>query len=162
MSARRSIRRTAVVTTVLAAVGTGAVLTLTPSAAAGEVLRITSTNPQNTDLDLGAAGFSAGDTQVFVDEILRRGKPIGSSSGMCTITALSETQLVTTCTTTLMFSDGSTLSAQGAGVENLQEGPSGYRWAVTGGTGRYRGASGEAVGTFRPNSDTVDIEIRLD
>jgi hypothetical protein len=62
----------------------------------------------------------------------------------------------------MSFKDGSSLVVQGAGEENPQLGPTGFRWAVTGGTGTYRGASGEAIGTFRPNTDTVDIEVRLD
>jgi len=41
-------------------------------------------------------------------------------------------------------------------------GPAGFRCAVTGGTGTYEGASGEAIGTFRPDTDTVDIQVHLD
>jgi len=57
--------------------------------------------------------------------------------------------------------DGSALTAQGAAEEDPREGPAGFRWTVTGGTGRYRGAGGEVVGTFRPDSDVVDLEVRL-
>jgi hypothetical protein len=162
MPAHSRTRRTVVLATVLAAVGTGAALTLTSPATAGQHLHLTTTNPLNTDLDLGDPGPSAGDTQVFVDELLQDGEQVGSSTGTCTLTALSDTRLAGNCVATMVFSDGSSLTTQGAFDENPQEGPAGYRWAVTGGTGDYRGASGEAIGTFRPNTDTVDIEVRLD
>lgn len=160
MSLRARTRRTAVLGTALAA-GAGMVLTVAPSAAADQTLRLTTTNPQNTDLDLGAPGPSAGDAQVFVDEVRRNGRLVGSSSGVCTLTSMSETRFVASCATTLSFSDGSSLVTQGVFDENPQVGPTGFRWAVTGGTGKYRGVSGEAVGTFVPNTDTVELVIRL-
>ena len=45
--------------------------------------------------------------------------------------------------------------------EDPATGPAGYTWAVTGGTGHHAGAAGEVVGTFRPGTDTVDLEVRL-
>src|SRR4051794_20843469 len=101
MFIRARTRRTAVVAAALSAVGAGLVLTVAPSAAADQTLRLTTTNPQNTDLDLGEPGPSAGDTQVFVDEVHRDGRLVGSSSGVCTLTAMSETRIVGSCATTL-------------------------------------------------------------
>jgi hypothetical protein len=161
MSFPARTRRTTVVATALAAAGAGVVLTLAPPAGADQTLRLTTSNPQNTDLDLGEPGPSAGDAQVFLDEVHRSGRLVGSSAGVCTLTAMSETRIVVSCATTLTFTDGSTLTTHGVSDENPQVGPTSFRWAVTGGTGRYRGAAGEVVGTFVPNSDNVELVIRL-
>jgi hypothetical protein len=154
-------RRPVLVAATVAALGTGATLLVTAPAAADQTLRLTTIAGQNTDLDLGEPGFSTGDTQVFEDDVHRNGRSVGSAVGSCTIASLAETRMVVHCVATLAFDDGSSITAQGAGVENPQEGPDGFRWAVTGGTGRYRGAGGEAVGTFRPGTDIVDVEVRL-
>jgi hypothetical protein len=162
MSLRLRTRRTALVAALLATATTAGVLAVGSTAAAGDSFEVTSANPQNTDLDLGEPGPSAGDTQVFVDELRRDGRVVGDSSGACTLVLFTETRLVGSCATTMSFTDGSSLVLQGAFDEDPQVGPSGFRWAVTGGTGTYAGASGEAIGTFRPNSDIVDIQISLD
>jgi|1186.fasta_scaffold266144_2 hypothetical protein len=147
------------------AAGTGATMVLAAPAAAAPTLRFTTVAQQNTDLDLGTPGPGAGDVQVTLDDVQRDGHSVGFSTGQCTIAVFTESRLVGACTTTLVLRDGS-LTAQGAFEENPQEGPDGFRWAVTGGTGRYRGASGELTGTFREENspdgaDLVDIEIRL-
>ena len=163
MRSSSTLRRTAVAAAALttAAAGTALALALAPSAAADQTLRLTTANPQNTDLDLGEPGFSVGDTQVFVDELRRNGRVVGHSSGSCTISSLSETRLVGSCASTLSFDDGSSLTTQGSFEENPQVGPRDFRWAVTGGTGRHRGAGGEVVGRFVPNTDTVELVVRL-
>ena len=160
MRSPSTLRRTAVAAA-LATAAAGTALALAPSAAADQTLRLVSSNPQNTDLDLGEPGPSAGDTQVFVDEIRRNGRVVGQSSGSCTITSLSETRLVGSCVSTLSFEDGSSLTTQGSFEENPQVGPGDFGWAVTGGTGRHRGAEGEVVGRFVPNTDTVELVVRL-
>jgi hypothetical protein len=161
MTRIRRPRRLALVVAVVAATGTGATLLATAPAAADQTLRLTTIAGQNTDLDLGEPGFSTGDTQVFVDDVQRGGRSVGSSVGSCTIASLAETRLVVHCVATLRFDDATSITAQGVNVENPQEGPGSFRWAVTGGTGRYRGAGGELVGTFRPGTDIVDVEVRL-
>ena len=161
MSRTRFTRRATLTATALLA-GTAAVAAVAPAASADQTLNVTTVKvaDQSTELDLGAPGFSTGDTEIFVDEVQRRGKAVGSAAGSCTLALVSETRIVGLCTTTFLLPEG-TLTTQGAFDENPQQGPQGYRWAVTGGTGRYTGTAGEAIGTFRPDSDIVDVVIRL-
>jgi hypothetical protein len=157
----RLARRTALTAAVLTA-GAASALAVLPSAAADQPLRLTTVAvpDRNTDLDLGEPGPSIGDTQVFLDDVRRKGRTVGSSAGSCTIVALSESRLSGACATTLTLPQGS-LTVQGAFDEDPAAGPTGFVWAVTGGTGRYMGATGEVTGTFRPGTDMVDLDIRL-
>jgi hypothetical protein len=144
-------------------VGAGTALAVVPSASADSPLRFSTVKvaENSTEFDGGPAGFSAGDGEIFVDDVQRRGRSIGSSAGSCTLALVSEARLVGLCSATLTLTEGS-LTTQGIFDEDPSQGPAGLRWAVTGGTGRYAGAAGEAVGTFRPDSDVIDWEIRLD
>jgi hypothetical protein len=163
MSTSRSIRRPLLVAGALLA-GAGTTLAVVPSASADSSLRFSTVKvaENSTEFDGGPAGFSAGDGEIFVDDVQRRGQSIGSAAGICTLALVSEARLVGLCTTTIALADGS-LTTQGSFEEDPSQGPAGeIRWAVTGGTGRYAGAAGEAVGIFRPDSDIVDWEIRLD
>ena len=154
-------RPTLLIGTVLVA-GAASALTVLPAAAADQPLHLTTVAvpDRNTDLDLGAPGPSTGDAQVFADDLQRDGETIGTSTGSCTIAALSESRLVVTCTATLTLPRGQ-ITAQGVADEDPGTGPTGFVWAVTGGTGRYTDAGGEVVGTFRPDSDVIDLEVRL-
>ena len=140
--------------------GAGSVLVAAPAAAHDHSLRLTTVAAHNTDLDLGEPGPSAGDIQVFLDDVQRNGRTVGSSAGSCTVTLFTETRLVGACTATLVLPDG-TITAQGVFDEDPTVGPTSFTWAVTGGTGDYSGAGGEATGTFRPGTDVVDVEIDL-
>jgi hypothetical protein len=148
---------------ILIAVATAATLLATPATAAasgGDAISYTSTNPQNTDIDLAAPGPSTGDLQVFVNDAVRNGTKIGYETGQCQVTALTETRLIAHCHVTVVL-PGGTLTAQGVFQENPQQGPTAYTWAVTGGTGRYTARRGEITGTFVPNTENVNITIRL-
>jgi allene oxide cyclase-like protein len=140
--------------------GAGSLLVAVPAAAGDDPLRLTTVAVRNTDLDLGDPGPSAGDTQVFLDDVQRDGETVGTNAGSCTVTTFTETQLVAACTATLMLPKG-TLTTQGVFDEDPSAGPAGFVWAVTGGTGRYAAAGGEVTGTFRPDSDIVDLEVDL-
>jgi hypothetical protein len=161
MPTPRSLRRPLLVAAAVLA-GAGTTLALVPSASADSSLRFSTVKvaENSTELDGGPVGFSAGDGEIFVDDVQRRGRSIGSSAGSCTLALVSDARLVGLCSATITLSDGS-LTTHGVFDEDPSQGPAGLRWAVTGGTGRYAGASGEAVGAFRPDSDVVDWEIRL-
>ena len=157
-------RRTRGITLTAAVLAGAGSLFVTVPASAGDhhPLRLTTVAvpDRNTDLDLGAPGPSAGDTQVFLDDLQRKGRTVGNSAGSCTLTLVSETRLVGACTATLMLPEG-TITTQGVFDEDPSAGPTGFVWAVTGGTGRYADAGGEVVGTFRPGTDIVDLEVDL-
>ena len=154
-------RRTALPAAFLLA-GAGSLLVAVPAAAHDDPLRLTTVAvpDRNTDLDLGDPGPSAGDAQVFLDDLQRDGETVGTSAGGCTLVTFSETRLAGTCTATLTLPEG-TITTQGVFDEDPSAGPAGFVWAVTGGTGRYAGAAGEATGTFRPDTDIVDWEVDL-
>ena len=161
MTLSRPFRRTAVAAAVLIAGATSALVAL-PTADALQPLRlVTIAVPErNTDLDLGAPGPTPGDANVFVDDVQRDGRTVGTSAGSCTIATFSDTQLVGACTATVTLPEGS-LTVQGAFDEDPRVGPTEFVWAVTGGTGRYATARGEVAGTFRPGTDIIDLEVRL-
>lgn len=156
----RTVTRPAVIGAAGAVLVAGSLLTVVPAAAGDRPLRLSTEVVRNTDLDLGDPGPSAGDTQVFLDDVRRDGRSIGSSAGSCTLAEFTETRLVGHCTATVTLPQG-TITMQGAFGEDPSEGPAGFVWAVTGGTGRYTDAGGEARGTFRPDTDIVDWEIRF-
>ena len=142
--------------------GAGSLLVAVPAAAGDDPLRLTTiaVPDRNTDLDLGDPGPSAGDTQVFLDDVQRDGETVGTSAGSCMLAVFTETRLVGSCAATFTLPEG-TITIQGVSDEDPRVGPSGFVWAVTGGTGRYAGAGGEVTGTFRPGTDIVDLEVDL-
>ena len=100
-------RPTLLIGTVLVA-GAASALTVLPAAAADQPLHLTTVAvpDRNTDLDLGQPGPSAGDTQVFLDDVQRDGRTVGTSAGSCTVTTISETRLAGACTATLVLPGG--------------------------------------------------------
>lgn len=130
------------------------------------MIRYVSTDPQNTDIDLGEPGLSPGDRQVFVNKAVRNGKQIGYEVGEALIVEVTKdgdepTGLKATLNSTLVLADG-TITLSGVFIEDFAQGPVGAKGAVTGGTGRYRGATGQAVGQFVPGTDDVKTTIRLE
>jgi hypothetical protein len=126
----------------------------------GQVIRFVTTDPQSTDLDHGEPGPGAGDVQVFSDQIIQGGRSVGYDAGECRLVVLTEQRLVAHCIATFVLPGGE-LGAQGVFQEDPSVGPTGFRWAVTGGTGRYGGATGEAVGRFVADTDDVRWTVRL-
>ncbi|WP_138759476.1 allene oxide cyclase barrel-like domain-containing protein [Modestobacter altitudinis] len=160
MTTRRT-RRAATTATLVAVLGGCITLAATTAADADDTLRLTTVVGTNTDLDLGDAGPSAGDVQAFRDDVLRNGQVVGYTTGSCQVTEFGETRLVVACTATVVFADGSMITTQGASQEDPAVGPRGFEWAVTGGTGRYTGVGGTVTGEFVPDTDRVDLTIRL-
>ncbi|GAA2729221.1 allene oxide cyclase barrel-like domain-containing protein [Cellulomonas aerilata] len=82
---------------------------------------------------------SRGDQVVFEDTLLRRGEPVASGGGTCTVTAVvpSDTPLRLSCVATYELPGGQ-VAVQGR-TTNAPE----KTLAVVGGTGRYAGAAGE-------------------
>jgi hypothetical protein len=143
-----------------------AVLALGPAVAAahsnGKTLRLVATQDQSESLDLGTPGPSLGDELVFSELLRERGRQVGTSGVVCTVTAVEVPYEVLTynCVGTLSLRRGQiTLQAliEVQGADDM--GP--WDVAITGGTGAFRGASGDA--TYRQLSDTRAIyKLRLD
>jgi hypothetical protein len=118
------------------------------------VLKVTLTNTHETDLDLGAKGPSAGDRFSVFGDVVRNGTKVGAGGYEC-VTLLytpgpdpagPPAALTDQCTGTLALREGQ-ITVQGL-VDRT--GPVPITIAVTGGTGAYRTAHGEAQ-TSGPN-----------
>jgi hypothetical protein len=155
-----------VYTTVLAIVALG-LLVFGSSVASADgkgkrSLRLVATEIQSEFLDLGSPGPSLGDEFVFSEELSKRRREVGMSGGVCTATEVVPPYDVLTfhCVATLSLRRGQ-ITLQGL-IEIQGEDDSGpFKVAITGGTGAYRGAGGEAV--IFSVSDTKSIyKLRFD
>ena len=99
---------------------------------------------------------SKGDQTIFRDELLRRGHVVGHESGACVATEdpSSEGVLSISCQMTVELPQGQ-ITAQGATSNDPEK-----HLAITGGTGRYVGASGELVLTEFGN-ETGSLVVHL-
>jgi hypothetical protein len=97
-------------------------------------------------VDVAPKGFSRGDGILSWDVLYKGGKKAGHDTQSCVLTNLQP--LEADCTLTFVFPDG-TITAQYMGTP-----PAHKIAAVTGGTGRYIGASGE-VDVFESGHDAT-------
>jgi hypothetical protein len=115
----------------------------------------------NTDIDLGAPGFSVGNQQLFRDRLLRNGRQIGTSVGVAQIVALTATTLTAQVVATATLPAGQ-LTYQFAFTEILADGPPKVlHTAITGGTGSYRNARGECQARFIANTDDTNVRCTV-
>lgn len=143
-----------------------AVLALGPAVAAahsgGKTLRLVATQDQSETLDLGTPGPSLGDELIFSEVLREHGREVGTSGVVCTVTSVGVPYEVQTynCVGTLSLRRGQiTLQAliEVQGADDM--GP--WDVAITGGTGAYRNASGDA--TYRQlNPMRAIYKLRLD
>jgi hypothetical protein len=139
----------AVLTVAMLAIGT------TAASAAGRhnrTLRLTATQIDVAFLDLGDPNLSLGDTIVFSDTLTRRGRDVGEDGGTCTVTDITGySGFMANCVVTLALRRGQ-ITVQGL-IAFEEETIPDATLAITGGTGAYRGASGEL--DFHQVSETV-------
>jgi hypothetical protein len=98
--------------------------------------------------DQGTPGFSLGDQDIFTDDVLTRkgGKKIGLDGGVCTAVRIASPAYTGTlqCQITYSLPGGEIMTQSlvhiARGVLNGR-----HREAITGGTGRYDGASGQTM-----------------
>ena len=135
---------------VLAIVALGAFLFATEVANAHgggkQSLRLVATELQFEYLDLGATGPSLGDELIFSESLAYRGRDVGMSGVVCTVThAMAPYDVLTFhCVGTLSLRRGQ-ITLQGL-IEVQGEDDTGpFVVAITGGTGAYRGAGGTAI-----------------
>ena len=151
-------------TAVLAIVALGVLVSSTAVATSdGEhkrTLRIVATYSQTEFLDLGTTGLSLGDQFVYSEALTRGDQEIGESGGVCTVTHVTPPGDTFTnhCIATLRLQHGQ-ITGQGLVAAGGATDP--FTVAITGGTGAYRGASGEVI--IRYVSETQNIfELHLD
>jgi hypothetical protein len=92
----------------------------------------------DVQIDLGKRGPSLGDERLFADSMLdAKGRKVGHDAGVCTFTSLAPPEAA--CQITFFLSKGE------IAIQFLNTPPRRKVAAIVGGTGAYRGASGEAV-----------------
>jgi hypothetical protein len=101
--------------------------------------RVVEITTEQEFLDLGAEGFSLGDEFVFSAKLLKGGEQVGHSGVVCTLTSLEREE--SQCLATAWFQDGQ-ITAQGLVAGE----PETIVLPITGGSGKYEGAEGEAHG----------------
>jgi allene oxide cyclase-like protein len=127
-----------------------------------DVIKLVATEIDSAFVDHGAPGPSLGDDFVFAERLRKDRRDAGTSGGVCTVTEVVPPYTVATfhCVATLALRRGQ-ITLQGLVELQSEDDPGPFTVAITGGTGAYRGASGEAV--IRDVSDTVTIyKLRLD
>jgi hypothetical protein len=125
----------------------------------GESFRLLTVANQFEEIDVGKKGFSLGDYVAFNDKVFFGKKRVGTLDGTCTTTRLSGDEGAQQCVVTLTLPGGH-LTAQGV-LEFEGEDVEGLTVAITGGTGRYSDAGGEADVKFLDNEKTL-IHVVLD
>ena len=126
----------------------------------GESFRLLTVANQFEAIDVGKKGESIGDYIVFSDDVYYRGKKAGYLDGTCTTTRIVGTAFRTQCLVTVSLPHGS-LTSQGVLAAESEEDASGFTIAITGGTGRYSDAGGEAHVRFVSDTKTL-IYVVLD
>jgi hypothetical protein len=115
----------------------------------GSTLNLTTRTDQFAFVDQGGPGPTVGDQLVFSDTVYRNGTEFGTSTSTCVMAKVTAT--TATCTQVVLFAlpDGQ-LTLEGIAVgPNHPPKPgeeAAFTLAVTGGTGAYRTARGEADG----------------
>ena len=125
-------------------------------------LRLVAHENQFEFLDLGASGPSLGDELVFSETLFKNGREVGVSGVVCTVTQVMPPYDVLTlhCVATLSLRRGQ-ITLQGLVEVQGEDDPGPFTVAITGGTGAFRGAGGEAV--IRDVSETETIyKLRFD
>jgi allene oxide cyclase-like protein len=130
------------------------------------IIELTSKTVQSADLDLGDEGFGVGDRFVFSDDLFHDGKQVGMLGGECTamrilpqpLPAEQEPESVTiNCVVSAELQDGQ-LTVQGLVTFSEETEGEPFTLAVTGGTGAFRTAHGEAEVT---ETSETEAAIRL-
>ena len=104
----------------------------------GDKVRVLSTNTEEGFVDVGDPDFSLGDQFIFTSELTKRGKLVGHTGVVCTVTSLEREE--SQCVGTASFHKGQ-ITIQGL----LSGEPEEFEFPITGGTGAFEGAGGTLV-----------------
>ncbi|MGW4164309.1 allene oxide cyclase barrel-like domain-containing protein [Streptomyces sp. NPDC004788] len=121
-----------------AAVGNADADTPAPRKGHVEVLELKVQNDQYEAVDLGPAGPSLGDMDVYSGTALKDGRGVGRGGGSCQVISITDGQTTTQCVITMEVEGGS-LTMQSLWTKG-DTAP--LDMAITGGTGDYGGARG--------------------
>ena len=110
----------------------------------GAVIRLVAKEVSSGFLDLGEADYSQGDQIPFTNDLFSDGKMVGEDGGWCVVTRITPRGAVTfQCLGVNDLPEGQ-IAVQGLVTygpgEEIKGEP--YHFAITGGTGAYKGARG--------------------
>jgi len=166
----KNLRRTAALTLGAVALAGGSLVAATSTAMAtsgdgwnSPILKLTTETINFAVIDVGAPGpaLGQGDQIVSADKVFKNGQEIGTDGVVCTVVNSTPDALTCQWVMTVSLPDGQ-LTLQG-----IADGPTGpptepleYTLAVTGGTGKYRGAGGSADIMDNPGG-AEQVTVRL-
>ena len=140
--------------TMLAGLAAATVLTFTwvtgapAGSATGKVIRLYEHDTQQTSLDLGDKGESAGDLFIYSGDVFNRkgGKKLGRAAGQCLTVSTGSAHAETICSVHVTLASGTLI---GEGLSNSADlfGGRLVTFPVTGGTGLYQNARGRVTVT---------------
>ncbi len=131
-----------------------------------QILNLTTRTAQEAELDLGPTGFGVGNRFVFSDNVFRGDQQVGVLGGECTTTRIEPSPLPqgqepTSSTVNCVASIQLPKASHAAGARDFQrQSGSSFAVAITGGTGAYCTAHGEARITESENENGPD-QLRL-
>lgn len=156
------MQRALTMTAVAALLAAGAGVALAEASSDGRdgkrthVLHVTREGPPDTFLDLDHDGTteSVGDEDVFAGDFYVGAKKVGTDGGVC---KLVRKPAIYHCVATNSF-DAGDLTVQFL-ADFTQAAPG--HFAITGGTGKYKGAGGEVTFVDRPDPQRDEVTFRF-
>ena len=122
-----------------------------------KLLRLTAVELQSRFVDLPPTGEtpSLGDELVFSETLFKNGLEVGRSGGVCTVVWVGPyDDLTLHCVATLSLRGGQ-ITLQGLVEVQGMEDPGPFTVAITGGTGKYKCACGQATVRFTDETTAV-------
>jgi hypothetical protein len=114
--------------------------------ASGKVVRVYEHDTQQTGVDLGEKGDSAGDLFFYSGDVFNKkgGKNIGRAAGQCQTVSAGSAHAESICSVHVTLAGGKIVSEGLANTADVFGGKT-VTWPITGGTGIYRNARGYAT-----------------
>jgi hypothetical protein len=131
------------------------------STGGGQTIRVTAVFTEfDANIDVGAPGFSLGDEVVFSGNLLRNGEQVGRIGVVCTFVSTANAARVEAQCPTTSILPGGQITTQGTIVNRSLN----FTLPITGGSGRYLGASGQVVSrdVSTPTQPQVELTFHLE
>jgi hypothetical protein len=140
-----------------AAVATTSTATAGTARSAGHTFTVTAHQGAESNIDLDAKGFGAGDEDLATATLTRGGRNVGRMVLNCTTVAVAKhaDQL---CQFVLVMRDGQ-ITASGA-LRSGRSGPGTFVLPILGGSGHYQGAGGQ-IAVTATNNDSMPVKVSL-
>jgi hypothetical protein len=127
----------------------------------GQTIRVIAVFTEfDPNIDVGAPGFSLGDEVVFSGNLLRSGEQVGRIGVVCTFVSTANAAKVEAQCPTTSILPGGQITTQGTIVNRSLN----FTLPITGGSGRYLGASGQVVSrdVSTPTQPQVELTFYLE